>query len=114
MGHDRSGGRKIRGRFRTVYVLDMLMLALLAVPAAIALLALLRGSRLAVVPLMIFAGQATLVTIYMNTDFIRNPGLGGAYVVGVFPTLISLILALVSFAQTRGTARKSRAGDSGA
>lgn len=73
-----------------------LLVVLLLLPVALSLYAGARGSRLAVVPLAVFAGQASLWFAYYATDWFSNPGLAGALAVAVVPTLGSLVVATVA------------------
>ncbi len=65
-------------------------------PVALSIYAVGRGSRLAVLPLVVFVGQMVLWGAYYATEWFSNPGLGGALAVAVLPTLASLILAVVA------------------
>ncbi len=73
----------------------MLVLFLLT-PAVLGAFATTRGVRLAVVPLVVFAGQISLWFAYYATDWFSNPGLGGALVVVILPALCSFVVAMVA------------------
>jgi hypothetical protein len=73
----------------------MLLPVLLSVPG------LRRGSRLAVLPVLICLGQTALWFLYYATDWFSNPGIGGALIVGVAPSVLGTLIALVAWVQTQ-------------
>lgn len=77
-----------------------LLVLLLLVPAALAVWALVRGSRLALVPFIVLAGQVALWFSYYATDWFTNPGLKGGMTVALLPALGSLVVAAVALVLT--------------
>ena len=77
-----------------------LIMLFLLLPVVLSCYALVRGSRLAVVPLVVFAGQLSLWIAYYATDWFGNPGLAGAMAVAVLPTLVGLGLAAIATVMT--------------
>lgn len=73
-----------------------LLVLFLLLPVALSIYAGVRGSRLAVVPLAVFAGQMSLWFAYYATDWFSNPGLAGAMAIAVLPTMGSLVLGVVA------------------
>lgn len=77
------------------------LIGLMLIPVLLSLPGLRRSSRLAVLPVLIFVGQTALWFLYYATDWFSNPGSGGALIVGVAPSVLGTLIALVAWVQTQ-------------
>lgn len=73
-------------------------------PVVVATIAFRRGSRLALVPLVIFTIQLAWWLAYTFTDWIDNPGMAGVWSVFIFPTIAGLVVAVISLLQNERSA----------
>ena len=69
-------------------------------PAVVAVIAITRGSRLAVISFMVLALQLAWWLAYEYTGWIGNPGMGGVWKFYICPTLASLVIATIALALT--------------
>jgi hypothetical protein len=69
-------------------------------PVVLAAFAVRHGSRLALVPVAIFALQLAWWLTYTFTNLISNPGIAGAWKVFILPTVAGLIIAVIALLHT--------------
>jgi hypothetical protein len=82
------------------------LVAMLLLPAIVSLVPATRGSRVALIPIAVLVGQVGLWFGYYSTDWIDNPGLGGALAVASV-SVGSLTIALIAAARSRSVAQPS-------
>jgi len=74
--------------------MDVLITLVPLLPAVIATVAIRRGSRWAVLSFVILGLQLSWWLAYTLTDRISNPGMSGAWMVFIWPTIASLAIAI--------------------
>lgn len=86
------------------------LVVLMLLPVLFSVPVIRRGSRLAWAPIVILAAQIFLWFSYYATDWLGNPGLGGAVLVGLIPTQASALLLFVAWLRCRRPGVVSEAG----
>ena len=77
------------------------LVVVMVLPVVFSIILLRRGSRLAWGAPSILVAQVVLWFTYYATDWFNNPGVGGAVLVGLIPTLVSVLVLVAAWARTR-------------
>jgi hypothetical protein len=72
------------------------LLAFVVLPVVVAGLALRGGSRIALIPVVIFIAEVALWFAYYATDWFSNPGAGLGALLIIIPALIGLVIAVAA------------------
>lgn len=84
-----------------------LLVVLMLLPVVLSIYAGGRGSRLALVPLVVFAGQMSLWFAYYATDWFSDPGVGIALSIALLTALGNLVLAVAETVVTLSPRRRT-------